>query len=158
MTGNRSEDEQAIDALAAAFFRLFSNRDGARPDLTGIFELFVAEGSIAKCTASEPEIATLREFIEPRQKLLTDGTLTDFAEVETSASTSIFGNVAQRVSTYEKSGRREGVAFAQRGVKTLQFVRTARGWKIFSVAWDDEREGFTVPLLDAAEEFLKEAK
>jgi hypothetical protein len=30
-------------------------------------------------------------------------------------------------------------------VKTLQFVRTGAGWRISAAAWDDERDGLTVP-------------
>jgi hypothetical protein len=31
-------------------------------------------------------------------------------------------------------------------VKSLQFVRTADGWRISAVAWDDEREGLAIDL------------
>ena len=57
----------------------------------------------------------------------------------------MFGNIAQRLSLYHKSGVSSGVAFHQRGIKTFQFVRTPQGWRIGAVAWDDQREGFTVP-------------
>ena len=39
----------------------------------------------------------------------------------------------------------DGVAFSARGVKTLQFVRTADGWRISAVAWEDERPGLPIP-------------
>ena len=142
-----ADDRAAIELLVSAFFALFSNRGGVSPDLDRIFELFVAGGSIANCARGEPEVTTLREFVEPRRVLLSNGTLTEFAEVETSARTEIFGRVARRVSTYEKSGCRDGASFTQRGLKVFQFVRTGAGWKIFSVAWDDEREGFPLPAL-----------
>ena len=141
---NAVDDQAAIDGLVSAFFELFSNRGGKRPDLDRIFELFVAGGVIANCSREEPEVAGLREFIEPRRALLSNGTLTEFAEVETSARTEIFGRVARRVSTYEKSGRRDGVVFEQSGFKIFQFVKTGAGWKILSMAWDDEREGFSL--------------
>jgi hypothetical protein len=135
-----------IDRLADSFFALFSNRDDA-PDLARIFDLFVPNGLIAKCTNSDPEISTLEEFIAPRQELLTNGTLTDFAESETSERTQIFGNIAQRLSTYQKSGCLNGVPFSTRGVKTFQFVRTRTAWRILSVTWDDEREGLAIEEL-----------
>jgi hypothetical protein len=135
-----------IDRLADSFFELFSNRDGA-PVLDRIFDLFVPNGLIAKCTGPDPEISTLQEFIAPRQELLTNGTLTDFAESETSERTQIFGNIAQRLSTYQKSGCLNGVPFSTRGVKTFQFVRARTGWRILSVTWDDEREGLAIEEL-----------
>jgi hypothetical protein len=137
-------DEREIADLTAAFFRLFSNRD-AVPRLERIFDLFVPRGVIARCVGDEPEVSTLEEFIAPRQLLLTNGTLTDFAERELSGTTETWGNIGRRVCTYEKSGVREGLPFASRGVKIFQFVRTTRGWRILSVAWDDEREGFAAP-------------
>lgn len=137
-------DEREIAALTAAFFDLFSNRD-APPQLERIFDMFVPHGVIARCVDENAEVSTLDEFIAPRQLLLTNGTLTDFAERELSGTTEAWGNIARRVCTYEKSGLREGVAFTARGVKIFQFVRTSAGWKILSVAWDDEREGFSVP-------------
>jgi hypothetical protein len=133
-----------IDQLTRAFFELFSNRDGMRPDLGRIFDLFVPQGVIARCAGRVPEISTLAAFIAPRQKLLSNGSLTDFAEVETSERTHIFGNMAQRLSTYQKSGSRDGVPFLSRGVKSFQFVHTPDGWRILSMAWDDERDGLSL--------------
>lgn len=136
-----------IDRLTDSFFALFSNREGVRPDLGKIFDLFVPNGLIAKCTGPDPEISTLHEFIAPRQELLTNGSLTEFSESETSERTQIFGNIAQRLSTYQKRGCLEGVPFATRGVKTFQFLRARTGWRILSVSWDDEREGLAITEL-----------
>jgi hypothetical protein len=30
-------------------------------------------------------------------------------------------------------------------MKTIQFVRTADGWRISAAAWDDERDGLSLP-------------
>jgi hypothetical protein len=135
-----------IDRLTDSFFKLFANRDGA-PDLERIFDLFVSGGLIAKCTGPDPEIFTLHEFIAPRRELLTNGSLTEFSESETFEHTQVFGNIAQRISTYRKSGSLDGVPFSANGVKTFQFVRTRVGWRIFSMTWDDEREGLVIEEL-----------
>src|SRR4051812_18001873 len=65
LAANQLEAKTEIDRLTASFFALFSNRNGA-PDLDQIFELFVPEGLIAKCTNADPEISTLEQFIAPR--------------------------------------------------------------------------------------------
>jgi hypothetical protein len=143
VTSVDADAKAEIDRLTDAFFELFSNRDGA-PDLERIFDLFVPNGLIAKCTGPDPEISTLHEFVAPRREMLTNGTLTEFSESETFERTQIFGNIAQRLSIYQKSGCLDGVLFTTRGVKTFQFVRTRVGWRIFSVTWDDEREGLFV--------------
>jgi hypothetical protein len=142
--GATTDDKDSIDRIVHSFFGLFSNRNGARPDLSAIFGLCIPQAIISKCVALTPEIYTLEEFITPRQVLLCSGTLTDFQESETSERTTILGNIAQRVCTYAKSGALNGVPFHSRGVKVFQFVRSPEGWRIASVAWDDEREGLTV--------------
>ena len=85
----------------------------------------------------------LEAFIAPRERLLNDGTLTEFHEIETAGRTDIFGNIAQRVSTYRKAGMMRGTPFESRGIKVFQFIKGPRGWRIAAVSWDDEREGFS---------------
>jgi hypothetical protein len=46
--------------------------------------------------------------------------------------------VDEELSTYEKRGVRDGTAFAARGRIATQFVRPPGGWRITSMAWDDE--------------------
>jgi hypothetical protein len=94
-----------------------------------------ARGGCGGVGAPAPSPAQFRRF---------GGALTGFQEVETAHRTSVFGNVAQRVSAYMKSGVLEGAAFQMRGVKVFQFIRTADGWRISAVSWDDEREGIHV--------------
>lgn len=138
-------DRQEIDAIVAKLFALFDNRGGRVPELERLHELCGSRAVISKCVETSPEVATVAEFIRPRQALLTNGTLTEFHEWETSAHTVILGNVAQRLCTYAKSGVRDGVPFSALGAKTIQLVKTAEGWRIAAVAWDDEREGFMPP-------------
>jgi ribosomal-protein-serine acetyltransferase len=139
---DRAEAGAEIDQLIASFFGLFNNLAGSRPNLAKVRELFVREGLIAKCLASTPEISTLEDFIAPRQELLSSGTLTDFEEVETSETTQVFGHIAHRLSTYQKSGVLQGAPFVTRGVKSFQLLETPAGWRILSMTWDDEREDF----------------
>lgn len=130
-------DRQAIDALAAAFFSAFSNLHGPA-DVRSVYTLCLPQALITKAVSDSPEICRLDEFIEPRIALLRDGTLTGFSEMETNHDTFVWGRIAQRRSGYTKSGVLNGVAFATRGTKVFQFIKTSAGWKIAAVAWDDE--------------------
>ena len=76
--------------------------------------------------------------------MLSNGTLTDFREWELSGHTEIFGDIAQHFCSYAKAGVLLGASFTGRGMKTMQFVRTAAGWRISAVAWDDERDGLAI--------------
>jgi ribosomal-protein-serine acetyltransferase len=133
-----TKDKSEIDTLTGKFFSLFTNANGSVPGLDNIHRIFIPEGIIVKNINAKPEIYNLKQFIEPRRKILTDGTLKEFQEEEVSETTSIFGNIAQRFSTYKKSGILSGNKFESKGVKTIQFIKTPEGWKISALAWDDE--------------------
>lgn len=138
------EAKQKIDELVKKFFNSFSIKKGCKADLSSIYELFIQEGLIVKCSSSTPEIYNLLQFIEPREKMFNDGYLSNFFEEELLEKTEIFGNIAHRLSYYKKSGLMNGKEFENKGIKTMQFIKTSDGWKISSVAWDDEREGFHI--------------
>lgn len=133
-----SGDQAEIDRLMGLFMASFTNTGGRHPDLEIIRELFVPEGRIISNTGNDPVIMDLDAFVEPRQKMLTDGTLTEFSEWEVSQRTEIFGSVAHRFTEYRKSGVRSGEHFEGHGHKTTQFLRTPAGWRMSSMAWDDE--------------------
>ncbi len=147
MTTSRevSSTKREIDALTLAFFRTVSFSEGNKPSYQNLYQLFIKSGQLIKTSAATPEISTVRQFIEPRQLMVDLDELTDFFEVETAEVTEMFGNVAQRFSTYKKYGINKGAAFEGRGIISMQFIRTETGWKISSMAWDDERSGLTVP-------------
>lgn len=92
-----------------------------------------------------PEIYALETFIKPREVLLNSGELINFSEFEIKNETKIFGNIAQRFCSYKKMGELNGEYFKSFGMKTIQFIKTADGWKISSVAWDDEKENLKLP-------------
>ena len=133
-----------LDRLTSEFFRAVSFETGGAPAYEIIHRLFIERGLLIKNVGSTPEISSVREFIEPRQALIDSGALTRFQESELSESTTIFGNVAHRFSTYVKSGVSGGVAFVTRGMITTQFVNTPEGWKMSAMAWDDERPGLSI--------------
>lgn len=134
-----------IDALTAAFFRAVSFNEGERPGYANLYDLFIEGGLLIKNSADAPEISTVKQFIEPRQKVVDSGELTRFEERETAESTEIFGNIAHRLSIYEKHGLSAGTVIAGRGVISMQFVATPAGWRISALAWDDERPGLAFP-------------
>lgn len=140
-----AEDKEAIDHLVQDFFKLFSVPAGTKADLSAIYRLFIPEGIIIKNVGPQPEVYTLQSFIAPREKLFDSGTLRDFKEEELFERTDIFGNIAQRICIYKKMGLLNGELFQAYGMKSLQFIKTATGWKLSALIWDDEREGLKIP-------------
>ncbi len=141
----RSSVKAELGRLVSEFFRAVSFETGAFPSYENIRSLFMDRGLLIKNVGPVPEISSVSEFIESRAALVRAGTLTRFHEAELSESSVIFGNVAHRFSAYVKSGTSGGVPFSARGMVTTQFVNTASGWRMSSMAWDDERPGLSIP-------------
>ncbi|MFI6688270.1 DUF4440 domain-containing protein [Streptomyces sp. NPDC050485] len=133
-----SEVKGELDQLMGAFLSAFTNTGGTPPDIGIIREVFIPQGMIINNVGDEPVIYDLDAFIEPREKMLTDGSLTEFSEWEVAERTEVFGSVAHRFSEYRKSGFLNGEWFEGSGHKTTQFVRTPAGWRMSSMAWDDD--------------------
>ena len=132
-----SPDKTAIDNIVKIFFGIFTNTN-QQPDWAIINTVCIPETIIIKKTGTEEAVYNLDSFIEPRRKILTDGTLTNFEESETGEETLIIGNIAQRFSTYQKSGYLNGKYFKEYGSKLFQFIKTKKGWQITSLVWEDD--------------------
>ncbi|MEU6573548.1 GNAT family protein [Streptomyces sp. NPDC046805] len=132
-------DKAELDRLMRDLFGAFNTIGGNRPNLDIIRAVFLPQGSIIKNVGDTTLIYDIDTFVESREKILTDGTLTEFSEWEVAERTEMFGSIAHRFSDYGKSGFREGEGwFEESGHKTTQFIRTPEGWRIASLAWDDD--------------------
>lgn len=134
-------NKAAIDRVVCIFFLSFNNQDGKLANLDGLTNIFVPNGVIVRTCGEPPAVLNLADFIAPRDALLNGGELEDFSEEELWERTDIFGSVAHRLCLYRKSGVLSGKRFATKGMKSIQLVNTESGWKISSIAWDDERRG-----------------
>jgi hypothetical protein len=136
-----TDDRAAIAGLVRTFFAAFASGAG---NIDALRQVFLPEAVIIRTGGGEPTVYDVDGFIAPRRALLAGGALTVFREWELSGRTEVFGDIAQHFCAYAKEGVQDGTPFAARGMKTLQFVRTAAGWRISAVAWDDERQGVVV--------------
>ncbi|MFC9247723.1 GNAT family N-acetyltransferase [Streptomyces sp. NPDC057136] len=132
-----SDVKAELDQLMHTFLGAFTNTGGSRPNVGVVRDVFIPHGMIIANVGDEPVIYDLDAFVEPREKILTAGTLTEFSEWEVAERTEIAGSIAQRFSEYRKSGFLDGEWFESSGRKTTQFVRTPAGWKMSSMAWND---------------------
>jgi hypothetical protein len=96
------EDPQAVRAvletLIRRFFAAVSFESGQRPTYDVLHELFIEDGKLIKAGGARPEIMTVEQFIEPRQRSVDSGELSAFHESETAEITEVFGDVAHRFS------------------------------------------------------------
>ena len=139
MSESAEIDKASIDKLIKQFFGIFNNKERSEHDWDLIFRICIPETIILKKNGLEQTIYNLKDFIEPRKTILTDGTLTDFEETEIDEQTIITNNIAQRKSRYQKNGYLKNQHFSELGTKLFQLVRTAAGWQISSVTWEDDQ-------------------
>ncbi|MEV6631993.1 DUF4440 domain-containing protein [Actinoplanes sp. NPDC051470] len=125
-------DHEEIAEIVRVFFAAFSTEDGVTERMTALRYLFLPAAIIIRTCGGEPTIYGVESFIAPRERMLTDGTLTDFREWAEDGHTDLYGDIAHHFCAYGKTGGR--------GMKSLQLVRTGAGWRISAAAWDDERE------------------
>ena len=135
----KDADIQEIDKIVKIFFDIFTNTNNKQPDWIVINTVCIPGIIIIKKSDAEEVIYNLNSFIDPRRKILTDGTLTNFEESETEEETKIIGNIAQRFSKYQKSGYLNGTYFKEFGNKFFQFMKTNNGWRITSLIWEDDK-------------------
>lgn len=132
-----SKDKFLISEITRSFFSSFTNKKKSTPTLDLLRNISIPEILIVNRKESHPIRYTLDSFIEPRRKILTDGTLIEFEEREIYNETKIANNKATRFSEYEKSGILNGKKFTQRGHKLFQFIKVDQIWKICTVIWED---------------------
>jgi hypothetical protein len=133
------EDETGIAAVVRTFFDAFASGPGCDERLDALHRVFLPGAVIVRTCGDEPVVYDVAGFIAPRRELLTGGTLTGFREWEVAGETVVSGDIAQHFCTYAKSWQQDGTTRTGRGAKTMQLVRTAGGWRLSAVAWDDER-------------------
>jgi len=132
-----SKDKFHISEITKSFFSSFTNKENSTPALELLSSISIPEILIVNRKESQPIRYTLDSFLEPRRKILTDGTLTEFEEKEIYNETKIANNKAARYSEYEKSGILNGKKFTQRGHKLFHFIKVDQTWKISTVIWED---------------------
>jgi hypothetical protein len=138
--------DSPLAALIEGFFAAVSFPAGGRPAYEQLPGLFTACGRLIRNTPGNSQDLSVAEFVADRLAAFGTGQLTSFSESEISARTEAFGRIGHRLSTYTKSGVLDGAGFAARGVISTQFVEGTDGWRISSMAWDDERTGLSLPL------------
>ncbi len=131
------DDAQELRTLVQRFLGAFDNRAGRLHQLAALPHWLLPEARIVVRQGEALSSLSLREFIEPRAEAFASGALQYFHEWIEDLQIEHEGGLAQLRLHYAKAGRRDGLAFEGRGHKLLQCVKTAQGWKIAAIAWED---------------------
>ncbi|MBI3235396.1 MAG: GNAT family N-acetyltransferase [Bacteroidetes bacterium] len=133
-----TDDHFFINQVTKTFFNLFTNSNQKKIELERINDICLPQTIIIKKETNKEEVYHIDTFINPRKKILTDGTLTEFEEYEVFNETKIIQNIAHRFSIYKKKGFYNGEYFEAKGTKFFQYIKTSNGWRINAVIWEDE--------------------
>lgn len=147
-----SSDEIQIGKLVGAFFGMFDNSSG-EPDFSLMDKICTSSVSIIKKSGTQTEMYGPESFIEPRRKILTDGTLQEFSEFEVGWETKIAGNIAHRYSKYRKKGWLKGNLYEGTGHKFFHLIKNEDGWKIAHVLWEDDGHKDNIVILKRSRGF-----
>ena len=131
-------DATEITTIIQAFYALFDNRNARRPEFEKLMECCIPQSLIIQKSGEREDVYSIQAFWEPREKLLTDGSLIDFHESELTGKTAIIGNIAHHLSRYQKNGFLNGEVYSGEGNKSFQLMKTNEGWKICSIVWEDD--------------------
>lgn len=133
-------DDLEIRAVVDRFFAAFVSGPEAAERADDLRAVLLPEAVLVSAAGATPTSYDVESFIAPRVALLGGGSLVDFHEWVVDAQVDRFGDIAQVWCSYAKSWRQDGAALTGAGTKSLQLVRTADGWRISAVAWDDDRD------------------
>ncbi|MBL0048131.1 MAG: GNAT family N-acetyltransferase [Bacteroidetes bacterium] len=133
-------DTLEIEHITETFYSLFTNKYKRQAKLEDLYSLCLKNIEIIKKDGLQEEKFNLGSFVEPRKKLLSDGTIVEFEEKETGSETKITESTAHRHSNYKKSGILNGSSFELMGKKYFQYKKTPYGWKIAAIIWEDEKK------------------
>ena len=135
------DDHEEVAGVVRTFFAAFTSGPDLQERLDALPGIFVPGAVVVPPGGAVQDVEA---FIAPRRALLTGDALADFREWEVRGRTEVFGAVAAHVCGYAKAWVQDGEHRTGRGLKTLQLVRTADGWRISALAWDDERDALVL--------------
>jgi hypothetical protein len=134
-------DRAAIEHVLQQYFGAFSTAPGLADRLAELRRLFVPGALIVRTCGQEPAGYDVEAFLAPRETLLSDGAMQEFREWPLDGRLDVYRDIAQWFGGYAKSWQQDGRVHRGQGMKSIQFVRTAAGWQISAVVWDDEPSG-----------------
>jgi hypothetical protein len=142
---SEKETLRELNKLTTRLYQSISFPKGGKPNLDDFRELMMPEGRLINNNPDQPMILTPEQFAKIYQSRLDGGGLAEFEEREISHRTEIFGKIAHRFSVYESRMEIASPHPFSRGINSIQFLQTEKGWKVFSIVWNDEIDTREIP-------------
>lgn len=144
-----SEDLRAIEATIKAAYDGLSFTADKKADFETLDRVFIKEAIFRSFREGDMNTFFKEPYFASYKSAVESGSFEAIVEREIWGKTQIFGNIAQRLSTYELFYN-DLTKPQERGVNSFHLVKIDGEWKITSTIYDVEKSGQSIP-----EAFLK---
>jgi hypothetical protein len=140
-----ADDVNDIQSILTALYEVISGPANEARDWERFIYLFAADGKLIPTTKSGETVGYVYWSPQDYVDLFTSrrGT-TDFYEFEINRVVEQYGAIAHVWSTYELRQSPNGEA-TNRGINSIQLLKTPERWYIMNVFWSSENEGYALP-------------
>ena len=142
----QSTEATAIEAVVQAAYNGLSFEEGGKPDYEMMRSAFLDSAIFRSYRSGEADVFTIEQYMVNYRGAVEGGSFKAIKEQEIWGKTQVFGKVAHRFSTYVLYVN-DMNTIVERGVNSMQLVKTDKGWKINSITYDTEKNGQTIPSL-----------
>lgn len=142
----QTAEEAAVNAVVQAAYTGLSFNEGEKPDYKMMRSAFLDSAIFRSYRSGNAEVFTIEEYMVNYSGAVEGGAFKAIREKEIWGQTQVFGKVAHRFSTYVLYVN-DMSKIVERGVNSMQLVKTEEGWKINSITYDTEKEGQTIPAI-----------
>ena len=133
-------DLAAIDQAIHGVYDVISGPPGQKRDFDRMRSLFVPGATMRAIGPKGVRGGTLDDYIARNAAILEKE---GFTERELGRRVELWGNLATAWSSYD--GRTANGSFHERGINSIQLVKTDGKWLVASILWQEETPQFPLP-------------
>ena len=141
----QNEDLRAIEATIKAAYDGLSFTKDKKADFETLDRVFIKEAIFRSFREGDMVTFFKEPYFANYKGAVESGSFEAIVEREIWGKTQIFGNIAQRLSTYELFYNDLSKP-QERGVNSFHLVKIDGEWKITSTIYDVEKSGQPIPL------------
>ncbi len=138
-------DSAAVDAAIANFYQTLSFKSVDQNKYSNLPRLFTAQGFLISAVANKPFFWTVQQYVQIAEDNFKKQKMETWDEQETCSQTHIYGNIAQRFSTYKIIYVADRKETMRSGINAIQLIKENGKWLITSVEWDRASDALPIP-------------
>jgi hypothetical protein len=137
----RADDLAAIDRTIRGVYDVISGPAGQKRDFDKMRAMFAPGATMRAIGPKGLRGGTVEDYIARNAAVLEKE---GFTERELGRRVELWGNLATAWSSYD--GRTANGSFHERGINSIQLVKTDGNWLVASILWQEETPQFPLPI------------